>query len=150
MKPGVNIQQAQAEMDSIAANVRRQFLTGTEESSWGLLLTPLDEFVVGKIRTALWILLGAVLFVLLIACANVANLMLARSAVRQREIAVRTALGASRWRVVRQLLTESVLLSVAGGAVGLLLAAWGVDLLLRLNDNQIPRAAEIGLDSNVL
>jgi putative ABC transport system permease protein len=150
MKPGVSIRQAQAEMDSIASDVRRQFLTDTEESSWGLLLTPLDEFVVGKIRTALWILLGAVLFVLLIACANVANLTLARSAVRQKEIAVRAALGASRWRVVRQLLTESVLLSLVGGGVGLLLAMWGVDLLLKLNGSKIPRAAEIGLDSRVV
>jgi putative ABC transport system permease protein len=150
MKPGVSVEQAQAEMDSIAADVRRQFLTDTEESSWGLLLTPLDEYVVGKIRTALWILLGAVLFVLLIACANVANLMLARSAVRRREIAVRAALGASRWRVVRQLLTESVLLSLVGGGLGLLLAMWGVDLLLKLNGAKIPRAAEIRLDSRVM
>jgi putative ABC transport system permease protein len=150
MKPGVTVEQAQAEMNTIAADVRRQFLTGTEESSWGLLLTPLDEYVVGKIRTALWILLGAVLFVLLIACANVANLMLARSAVRQKEIAVRTALGASRWRVVRQLMTESVLLSLVGGGLGLLLAMWGVDLLLKLNGARIPRAAEIGLDSRVM
>jgi putative ABC transport system permease protein len=150
MKPGVSVEQAQAEMNTIANDVRRQFLTDTEESSWGLLLTPLDEFVVGKIRTALWILLGAVLFVLLIACANVANLMLARSAVRQKEIAVRTALGASRWRVVRQLMTESVLLSLVGGGLGLLLAMWGVDLLLKLNGARIPRAAEIGLDSRVM
>jgi predicted permease len=150
MKPGVSVEQAQAKMNTIANDVRRQFLTDTEESSWGLLLTPLDEFVVGKIRTALWILLGAVLFVLLIACANVANLMLARSAVRQKEIAVRTALGASRWRVVRQLMTESVLLSLVGGGLGLLLAMWGVDLLLKLNGARIPRAAEIGLDSRVM
>jgi putative ABC transport system permease protein len=150
MRPGVSVEQAQAEMDSVAADVRRQFLTDTEESSWGLLLTPLDEYVVGKIRTALWILLGAVLFVLLIACANVANLMLARSAVRRREIAVRAALGASRWRVVRQLLTESVLLSLVGGGLGLLLAMWGVDLLLKLNGAKIPRAAEIRLDSRVM
>ncbi|MDT5272324.1 MAG: hypothetical protein QOH49_4510 [Acidobacteriota bacterium] len=150
LKPGVKPEQAQAELDSIAAELRRQYMPGADASNWNLLLTPFDEFVVGKIRTPLLILLGAVAFVLLISCANVANLMLARAAVRQKEIAVRTALGASRWRVVRQLLTESVLLSLAGGAVGLLLAMWGVDLLLKLNENKIPRATEVGLDSRVL
>jgi putative ABC transport system permease protein len=150
LKPEVNREQAQAELDSIAADLRNQYMPGADASNWGLLLTPFDEFVVGKIRTPLLILLGAVAFVLLISCANVANLMLARAAARQKEIAVRTALGASRWRVVRQLLTESVLLSVAGGAVGLLLAMWGVDLLLKLNENKIPRATEVGLDARVL
>ncbi|MDX6484325.1 MAG: hypothetical protein QOE95_2096, partial [Gaiellaceae bacterium] len=150
LKPEVSRAQAQAELDSIAADLRRQYMPGADANNWGLLLTPFDEFVVGKIRTPLLILLGAVAFVLLISCANVANLMLARAAVRQKEIAVRTALGASRWRVVRQLLTESVLLSLAGGAVGLLLAMWGVDLLLKLNENKIPRATEVGLDSRVL
>jgi putative ABC transport system permease protein len=150
LKPGVTHEQAQAELDAIAAELRRQYMPGADESNWGLLLTRFDEFVVGKIRTPLLVLLGAVLFVLLISCANVANLMLARAAARQKEIAVRTALGASRWRVVRQLLTESVLLSLAGGAVGLLLAMWGVDLLLKLNEHKIPRAAEVGLDSRVL
>ncbi|HEX7315086.1 MAG TPA: ABC transporter permease [Pyrinomonadaceae bacterium] len=150
LKPEVSRPQAQAELDSIAGELRRQYMPGADESNWGLLLTPLDEFVVGKMRTPLLILLGAVAFVLLISCANVANLMLARAAVRQREIAVRTALGASRWRVVRQLLTESVLLSLTGGAVGLLLAMWGVDLLLKLNEHKIPRATEVGLDSRVL
>ncbi|MET0649707.1 MAG: ABC transporter permease [Pyrinomonadaceae bacterium] len=150
LRDGVSEQQAQAELDAIAADLRRQYMPGADASNWGLLITRFDEFVVGKIRTPLLILLGAVAFVLLIACANVANLMLARAAVRQKEIAVRTALGASRWRVVRQLLTESVLLSLAGGAVGLLLALWGVDLLLKLNEHKIPRAAEIGLDSRVL
>ena len=150
LKPDVKPEQAQAELDTMAADLRRQYMPGADESNWGLLLTRFDEFVVGKIRTPLLILLGAVAFVLLISCANVANLMLARAAVRQKEIAVRTALGASRWRVLRQLLTESVLLSLAGGAVGLLLAMWGVDLLLKLNEHKIPRAAEVGLDSRVL
>src|SRR5947209_4965889 len=150
LKPGVQFGQAQAELDSIAADLRRQYMPGMDASNWGLLLTPFDEFVVGKIRPALLVLLGAVLFVLLIACANVANLMIARAAARQKEIAVRTALGASPWRVMRQLLTESVLLALVGGGLGMLLAMWGVDFLLKFNGGSIPRASEIGLDRNVL
>jgi putative ABC transport system permease protein len=150
LKPDVSFKQAQAEMDSIAANIRREYMKGEDASQWGLTLDSLNELIVGDIKPALLVLLAAVAFVLLIACANVANLMLARGAGRQKEIAIRTALGANRFRVIRQLLTESILLSLVGGGLGLLMAMWGVDLLLKMNAEKIPRAYEISLDSNVL
>jgi putative ABC transport system permease protein len=150
IRSGLTAQQAQAEMDNLADNVRKQYSPNTSREQWGLLLQPLNELVVGDVRFALWTLLGAVGLVLLIACANVANLTLARAADRQREIAVRAAMGASRGRVVQQLLTESVLLSLVGGGLGLGLAAWGVSLLSNLSQIRIPRAHEIGLDWRVL
>ena len=149
LKPGVSITQAQAEMDTIAAQIRQRDAPDMDPSIWGLSLQSLNERVVGDIRPALLILLGAVGFVLLIACANVANLLLARAATRQKEIAIRAALGAGRWRIIRQLLTESMLLALTGGALGLLLAVWGVDFLVKLNENKLPRSHEIGLDPNV-
>ncbi len=150
LRPGVTQQQAQAEMSNIAASLRQQYMPGLDATNWDLLLTSFRELVVGDVRLMLWIVMLVVGFVLLIACANVANLLLARAAARQKEIAIRTALGAGRWRVVRQLLTESVLLAVSGGAVGLLVGYWGVKALVGLNADRIPRAGEITLDWRVL
>ena len=150
VRAGLTVQQAQAEMNVLGDNVLKQYAPTMNREQWNLLLQPLNELVVGDVRFALWVLLGAVGLVLLIACANVANLTLARAADRQREIAVRAALGAGRWRIAQQLLTESVLLAVIGGTLGLGLAVWGVSLLSNLSQIQIPRAHEIGLDGRVL
>jgi predicted permease len=151
LKPGVVIQQAQAELDTIANSLRQQYLPwAATRSEWGLTTESLRELVVGNIRRPLWILMGIVGLVLLIACANVANLLLARAADRQKEMAIRTALGAGRWRVVRQLLTENALLALSGGVAGLLLAYLGINALVKINEVQIPRAHEIGLDWRVL
>jgi len=147
MKPNVTLQEARTEMDAIAAQLEQQYQVNTGH---GANVFPLYEEVVTSVRPALLILIGAAGFVLLIACANVANLLFARSASRSREIAIRTALGAKRSRVVRQLLTESVLLSITGGVIGVLLALWGLDLLLAIGENTIPRAKEIKLDGSAL
>jgi putative ABC transport system permease protein len=148
LKSGVILQQAQADIDSVCAGLEKLYPESNKD--WRLRLVPMREFLVGQTQRPLYILLGAVGLVLLIACANVANLTLAQAARRQKEVALRHALGASRMRLIRQLLTESALLSVIAGALGLLLAWWGADLLVALAADSIPRVGEIALDNRVL
>ncbi len=148
LKSGVIIQQAQAELDGIAKRLEQDY--PDYNKGWGANLVPMHEQIVGDIRPVLLVLLAAVAFVLLIACANVANLLLARAASRQKELALRAALGAGRTRLVRQMLTESVLLAVMGGALGVLLAYWGIRLLIALAPDNIPRLNEITIDPRVL
>ena len=148
LKSGVSLEQAQAEMSAIAAQLTDKF--SDTNKGRGIKLTALHEFIVRDVRQVLVVLLGAVSCVLLIACANLANLQLARATVRLREISIRAALGASRARIFRQLLTESLCLSLAGGILGVLVARWGLDALIALAPDSIPRAKEIGLDGPVL
>jgi putative ABC transport system permease protein len=148
LKPGVGKEQAQADVVSIAKRLEQQYPdTNTHK---GILIESTLVALVGDVRPALLILLGAVACVLLIACANVANLLLARAMGRYKEMAIRSALGANRARVIRQLLTESVLLALAGGAIGLVLAVWWSDLLVALGKDDIPRALHIAVDWRVL
>jgi ABC-type antimicrobial peptide transport system permease subunit len=131
-------------MNGIAASLEKEY--PDFDTGWSTNVVQLKDQVVGSSRRVLLLLLGAVSMVLLIACANVGNLMLSRATGRQREVAIRTALGASRWRLMRQALLESVLLAAIGGAVGLLLATWAVDVLVSAGPRDIPRLSEIGVD----
>ncbi|HVG32681.1 MAG TPA: ABC transporter permease [Pyrinomonadaceae bacterium] len=147
LKPGVSVERAQSELGVIAGQLQQQYPdTNAGES---LSTASLHEQLVGKIRSALLVFLVAVGFVLLIACANVANLLLARAAARQKEMAIRAAMGASRLRIIRQLLTESVLLSIVGGGLGLLFAMWATDYLVTLGTDSLPFLGDVGLDGRV-
>jgi putative ABC transport system permease protein len=147
LAPGVTLQQAAAEMRLIDAQLAQQYPADNKNRTTALIA--LQERIVGQSRSALLILFAAVSLVLLIACANFANLLLARGAERGREIVIRTALGAGRWRIVRQLLTESILIAIVGGAIGVMFAWWGINLLIALKPDNLPRLDEIGVDLRV-
>jgi putative ABC transport system permease protein len=148
LKDGVSFEQARSDVSTLARRLKQQY--GDDMTMTDAAVIPLHEVLVGRVRPALLILLGAAGFLLLIACANVVNLLLARAVSRQRELAVRLALGAGTGRLVRQFLTESLVLSLAGGALGVLLAIWGVDVLLAFEPGRLPRVEEIGVDWTVL
>ena len=148
LAPGVTLPQAAAEMRGIAATLERAYHDTNE--GHGAAVTPLREMLVRSVKPALLTLLGAVAFVTLIACANVANLMLIRASHRGAELAIRTALGAGRWRIARQLLTETLVLAVCGAALGILLAELAVETIVRWSPGDIPRLAEVGVDGGVL
>ena len=149
LKPGVTGQQAKADLDSVAAQLRREY--PVENAGWtGVNVVPLDDELVGGTRLMLLVLMGAVGLVLLIACSNIASLLIAKSAARQKEIAIRSALGGGQWRLARQFLLEGVALSVTGGLVGTLIAIWGVKLLLALASTDLPRSAEVHVDPTIL
>jgi putative ABC transport system permease protein len=148
LKPGTGLKQAQAEMNMISSRLEEQY--PADDKGWGAVAVPLREQLVGTVRPALLVLLGAVAFVLLIACANVANLMLAKTLSRRKEIAIRSALGASRVRIVQQVVSETVLLALAGGILGLLIAHFGVRLISAFLANQLSLSPEINQDGWVL
>lgn len=149
LKPGVSFEQAQSELDRLSADLRSRFPI-KQTSNMNLRIEPMHDDLVADVRPQLVALMGAVVFVLLIACANVANLLLVRASARERELAVRAAIGGNRWRIIRQLVAESVVLAAVGGAAGLLLAQFGIDALIQLSPEGLPRATAVSLDGTVL
>jgi putative ABC transport system permease protein len=147
LKPGVTVAQAQTQMNAIAARIAEEY--PDFNGYWGANVVPVRDQISGELRPALLILFGAVAFVLLIACANISSLLLARGSAREREIAVRTAMGASPWRIANQLLTESIVLALIGGAIGVALAIWGTDLLLAASPKNLLDLRSIPLDWRV-
>ncbi|MEY2562844.1 MAG: hypothetical protein QOH88_1037 [Verrucomicrobiota bacterium] len=148
LKPGVTIEKARSEMDAISRRLENQYSDDNKDT--GIRITPLHDDAVGKLRPVLLLLFAAVGFLLFIGCANVANLLLARAATRSREISIRAAMGASRYRLIRQMLTESVMLSLIGGGLGALLAAWAIPLLMAMAPPGLRSFKDIGLNGNVL
>ena len=148
LKPGISLQQARANMQTIAGSLSEKY--PDTNANFSATVDPAMEEIVGDIRQPLWILMAAVGCVLLIACTNVASLLLARATARHKEMAIRAAMGARRSRVIRQLLTESLVLALAGGVLGLLIALWGTDALVAVSGDQLPRSGQIGLDMRVL
>jgi len=148
LKPGVKLEQARAEMSAIAGRLAQQYPDTNEQ--YDIRLVPLKEEIVGNVKPVLLMLLGATALVLLTACSNVGNLLLARAVTRRKEISTRLALGASRWRIAQQVLTESVLLSLVAGGLGLLLARWAIKVLIAIGPANIPRATQISIDGTVL
>jgi predicted permease len=148
LKPGVTLEQANAELGTISQNLAQAY--PADNKDWGAMAVPLRDELVGDVRPALLVLLCAVIFVLLIACANVANLLLARTLARRHELAIRVALGASRRRLLQQVLAESVLVSLLGGAVGLIMAHFGITLIVAFLGDSLPRSGEFGLNPPVL
>ena len=148
LKAGVSVERAQADLTAVADRLALDY--PADNKDWGALVVPLHDDLVANARTSLMVLLGAVGLVLLIACANLANLMLVRTHARAREIAIRVALGAGRRRVVQQLLAESMLLGIGGGMAGLAAAYYGVDVLIAAFGTGLPRASEVRVDGEVL
>src|SRR5207253_1924903 len=150
-RPRGQVGHARAEMAVVSARLRAAFpAVYPADAGVEMAAVPLLHQMVGQVRTTLWMLFGAVVPVLLMACANVGNLLLARATARERELAVRAALGAGRFRLVRQMMVESIFLALVGGALGLLIAVWGVDLLLAAGPADLPRAREVRVDGAVL